>query len=47
MQTEFLKVEGLSKVEPLSSPGCWMARKKVWSSGVKIGPQTSAPVGAW
>ena len=38
---------GLSKVEPLSSPGCWIARKKVWSSGVKIGPHTSAPVGAW
>jgi len=41
------RVEGLSKVEPLSSPGCWTARKKVWSSGVKIGPHTSAPVGAW
>ena len=40
------RVEGLSKVEPGSSPGCCTVRKNVVSSGVKIGPQTSAPVGA-
>jgi hypothetical protein len=37
------RVEGFSKVEPESSPGCWTAMKKVRSSGVKIGPQTFAP----
>jgi hypothetical protein len=40
------RVDGVSKVEPLPSPGCWMARNSVRSSGVKIGPQTSAPLGA-
>src|SRR5215475_9444562 len=40
------RVDGLSNVLPASSPGCWMARNSVRSSGVKQGPQTSAPVGA-
>ena len=40
------RVEGRSKVEPESSPGCWIAKKIVLLSGVKQGPQTSAPVGA-
>jgi hypothetical protein len=38
------RVEGRSKVEPESSPGCWIAKKIVLLSGVKQGPQTSAPV---
>ena len=41
------RVEGRSKLLPGSSPGCWMARNIVSPSGVKRGPQTSAPVGAW
>ncbi len=41
------RVDGFSKVEPRSSPGCWIDRNSVLSSGEKIGPHTSAPVGAW
>ena len=41
------RVEGRTKLLPGSSPGCWIARKIVVSSGVKHGPQTYAPVGAW
>ena len=41
------RVDGFSKVDPASSPGCWIATNMVVSSGVSSGPQTSAPAGAW
>lgn len=41
------RVVGASKVLPRSSPGCWMARNSVLSSVLSVGPQTSAPAGAW
>jgi hypothetical protein len=46
------RVAGFSKVagcafgsSSSASPGCWMATKKVVSSGVNSGPQSSAPFG--
>ena len=39
------RVLGWSKLLPSSSPGCWMATNRVLLSGVKAGPQSSAPRG--